>query len=192
MHDILIWLDQHPILWPVFIFCARICDVTIGTIRTICVVRGYRLVAAVLGFFEVTIWITAVSGVLLRLDRWYNVVSYGLGFATGNAVGMWVEQKLALGMQAIMLISQGHSAAVTEALRFAGFPVTEVKGHGRDGDVSVAYVVTHRRDTAVAIQIARRIDPAVFTTVNDVRTRNVHVYRDAVPPTGWRAILKRK
>lgn len=192
MHEILQWLDAHAALWPVFIFCARICDVSIGTIRTICVVRGYRMLAAFLGFFEVIIWVMAISGVLLRLDRWYNVVAYGAGFASGNAVGIWLEQKLALGMQSILLVSQGHSAAVTEALRFAGYPVTEIKGHGRDGEVSVAYVVTHRRETVTAMNVARRIDPNVFCTVNDVRTTDVQVYRDLPRYGGWRSVLKRK
>jgi len=120
MADVLSWLGAHPYFWPLFIFCARVTDVSIGTMRTIFVVRGYRLIAAVLGFFEVTVWLMAVSSVIGNLHRWPNIVAYGLGFATGNAVGMWLEQKVALGMQTVRIISPPPAAAVAEALRFAG------------------------------------------------------------------------
>jgi uncharacterized protein YebE (UPF0316 family) len=127
MFNLIHWLDAHPEVWPVFIFFARIADVSIGTFRTICVVRGMRILAPVLGFFEVAIWITAVSGALRYLgDHWYNVIAYAGGFATGNAVGMWIEERLAIGMQAIRLISSTRSAAVAAGLRLAGYAVTEI------------------------------------------------------------------
>ena len=192
MAELLNWLIAHPGFWPVFIFCARVTDVSIGTMRTIFVVRGYRLVAAVLGFFEVTIWVVAVSGVIGNLHRWQNIVAYGLGFATGNAVGMWLEQKVALGMQEVRLISQSHSAAVAEALRFAGFGVTVLKGHGRHGDVCISLVVVPRRETPLVVQVAAGIDPDVFTTVEDVRSTTFHDHRTSIPMTGWRALMKRK
>jgi uncharacterized protein YebE (UPF0316 family) len=191
MAEVLNWLASHPYFWPVFIFCARVTDVSIGTMRTIFVVRGYRLLAACLGFFEVTIWVIAVSGVIGNLHRWQNIVAYGLGFATGNAVGMWIEQTLAIGMQAIRFISHSRSAAVAEALRFAGFGVTVVPGHGRAGDVSVSYVVATRREAPLVIRVAEQIDPEVFTTVQDIRSTSFRDYR-GMPVTGWRAIMKKK
>jgi len=192
MHTILEWLNLHPLLWPVFIFFARITDVSIGTLRTVLLVRGSRVLAPVLGFFEVLIWVTAISGVLTHLSHWYNVVSYAAGFATGNAVGMWIERRLALGMQAVQMISRTRSAAVAEGLRLAGYGVTELKGRGMSGEVSVSLVIVPRRDTRTAIGVAQSIDPDVCCTVEDVRSTNIHTYRGAVAPSGWRAILKRK
>ena len=49
MHDLIQWLNIHPLFWPLFIFSARVVDVSLGTLRTICVIRGMRLVASVLG-----------------------------------------------------------------------------------------------------------------------------------------------
>ncbi len=186
------WMDAYPYIWPIFIFCARLTDVSLGTIRTIMVVRGSRVLAPILGFFEVSIWLLAISGVITHLDRWYNVVAYASGFAAGNAAGIILEQKLAIGMQALRLISRTKSAAVAAGLRLAGFGVTEIKGHGLEGTVSISFVVVPRRDTPTVIKVARNIDPDVFATVEDVRSANLHNYRGAVPPTGWRAILKRK
>jgi uncharacterized protein YebE (UPF0316 family) len=186
------WLDSHAAFWPLFIFIARVLDVSIGTMRTILVVRGYRHLAPVLGFVEISIWVMAISGVLTHLDQWYNIVAYAAGFAAGNLVGITLDQKLAIGMQALRLISQTRSAAVAEGLRLAGYAVTEVKGRGISGDVSVSFVVVPRRETPTVVNIAKGVDTDVFMTIEDIRSSNFHVYRSAVPPTGWRAILKRK
>lgn len=192
MSEVTYWLDVHPLWWPVFIFFARITDVSIGTLRTICVVRGSRLVAAILGFFEVTIWIVAVSGVFRHLGHWPNILAYGLGFASGNATGMWIEHKLAMGMQILRFISHGRSAAVAEGLRLAGYPVTVVKGYGRNGEVSIAFVVVSRKESPMVMQVARQVDPDVFPTVEDVRSADPRIYRDSMPRWRWPAILKRK
>lgn len=194
MDALIFWLDQHPLLWPLFIFFARVVDVSIGTFRTICVVRGMRVVAPVLGFFEVSIWVIAISGVLAHLGHWYNIVAYAGGFAAGNALGICIEQKLAIGMQMIRLISCTQSAAVAAGLRLAGFPVTEVKGHGMQGQVSISFVVTARKDTPTVLQIAQGIDPNSVCTIEDIRSAHLHhhyvPYSQAVG--GWRATFKMK
>ena len=186
------WLNAHPLAWPAFIFAARIADVSIGTLRTICVVRGMRFTAPVLGFFEVAIWITAVSGVLSHLDRWYNIVAYAGGFAAGNAVGMWIEEQLAIGMQAVRLISCTRSAAVAAGLRLAGYAATELKGRGLNGDVSICFVVVPRKETAQVIRVAESIDSEVFSTVEDVKSSEVRIYRDGPRSSGWLGLLNRK
>jgi uncharacterized protein YebE (UPF0316 family) len=186
------WLGAHPLILPAFIFFARIADVSIGTLRTICVVRGMRLIAPILGFFEVAIWITAVSGVLQHLEHWYNVIAYAGGFASGNAVGMWIEERLAIGMQAIRLISCTKSAAVAAGLRLAGYAVTEIKGHGLAGDVSISFVVVPRRETAQVIRVAESIDSEVFCTFDDVKSPDVRVHREYPRRPGWWGLLARK
>lgn len=153
---------------PVFIFFARITDVSIGTMRLICVTRGRKTLAVVLGFLEVTVWILAISSVFSRLDHWVNIVAYAGGFATGNAVGMWIERMLAMGVQVVLLISRGSAHAVAERLRFAGMIVTTFIGAGRHGPVSLCLAIVPRRKTASVIRMAKDIDPDVIVTVEDV------------------------
>lgn len=49
------------VLGFLFIFVARIFDVSLGTMRTIMLVRGRKLYAAAFGFFEVIIYIIALN-----------------------------------------------------------------------------------------------------------------------------------
>lgn len=154
---------------PVIIFASRICDVSLGTLRVICVLRGQKLRAVVLGFFETLIWIFAVSGVFTHLHQVSNIVAYAAGFATGNAVGMWFEAHLAWGTQAVSFVSRGRANAVAEGLRLADYVATVLSGCGKEGPVSICHTVVPRRQVPVAMRVARSVDPDVVITVEDIR-----------------------
>ncbi len=190
--DVAEHLAPWPYLLALFIVVARIADVALGTLRTICVVRGYRITAAVLGFFEVLVWVLAVAGVLKDVT-WLTLLAYGGGFALGNIVGVWLEEKMAMGSQLIMLISRQRSHTVTFGLRMANVAVTQIPAEGRDGPVSIALVVVPRRRTQRILEIAHQLDSEVRATVQDVRatalTRYLSVAHEA---TGWRSIMKKK
>ena len=159
-----------PAWLPVLIFCARVADVSIGTLRMICIVRDHRPLAVFLSFAEVSIWLLAVTGVLTHLDQWVNIVAYAGGYATGSAVGMWIESRLALGTQVVTFVSCGTAQAVAERMRFADHSVTTLSGRNQDGPVSICYAILPRKHTAAAIRMAREVDPDVVATVEDVRT----------------------
>jgi len=160
-------LPEYSHWLPVMIFCARIVDVSIGTLRLICITRSRKVMAVILGFFEILVWILAISSVFTYLDRWINIVAYAGGFATGNAVGMQIEKMLAMGTQMVQLISRGGAHAVAERLRFAGLTVTTICGHGRDGPVSICLAVVPRKMVPTVIAMAQEIDPDVFVTIED-------------------------
>ena len=90
----------------ILIFCLRICDVTLGTVRTLSIVKGYLTLAVALGFFEVLIWILAVSQVITRINESiFLALSFAGGFAAGNAVGILVERRLAMGTSVVRILS---------------------------------------------------------------------------------------
>lgn len=162
-------LPWPAVTLPALIFCARIADVSIGTVRLICVTRGMNILAVGLGFFEVLIWVCAVSTVLVHLDNWVNILAYAGGFTTGSAVGLWIEQRLALGVVAVTFISRQFGAEIAAQLRAANARVTTITGSGRDGPVEVSLAVVPRRQTGPLMAVARAVDPDVVVTVQDVR-----------------------
>jgi uncharacterized protein YebE (UPF0316 family) len=154
---------------PLIIFCSRIVDVSLGTVRIICMVRGYRAVAVILAFFEVTVWVYAVAGVFTHLDRLINVFAYAAGFTAGCAVGMWIEQKLALGTQMISVYSRSPGAAITEALRGIGLNAATLNGNGHHEPVTVTVALVPRKRISEAVARARANDPSAHVAVTDVR-----------------------
>lgn len=165
------FLDQSPLLLCLLIFCARVVDVSLGTIRTIMVFRSYRLLAAVIGFFEVSVWLLAASHVLQHIDQWYLAASYAGGFATGNAVGIWLESKLAVGLQLIRAVSADPQVQLAHQLRQGGHSVTAMPGRGDAGEpVEVLLIVEKRRRLSVLLQRIEDSDPNAVCTVSDIKT----------------------
>jgi uncharacterized protein YebE (UPF0316 family) len=189
------WLHDQPALMFAAIFLARVLDVSIGTIRTITVVRGYRLLATVLGFFEVLIWVAAAGQVLTNLNQWYLVLGWAGGFATGNAVGIWLEAKLAIGTVMVRAVSENVDISLGTALRDKGYSVTELDGRGDNkAPVDVVLIAEGRRRLPDLLDHIRATDPDAFYTIDDIRTSEGVLLQSRRPAftTGWRAVMKRK
>ncbi len=164
------WLQAHPVWLAPAIFLLRIGDVSLGTVRTISVIRGHRALAAFIGFFEVLIWLTAVGQVLGHLDRWYLVIAYAAGFATGNLVGIVLESALAMGDAVVRAISPNREVALAKVLRAGDYFVTALEGTGANGlPVEVLFVVTKRRNLPKLLALIEKADPLAFCTIEDVR-----------------------
>ncbi|HNX80482.1 MAG TPA: DUF5698 domain-containing protein, partial [Prolixibacteraceae bacterium] len=132
------------VVLPLLIFLARICDVTIGTIRIVMVAKGQKFLAPIMGFFEVLIWIITMSKVVQNLDNWMCYVGYAGGFATGNLVGLLIEEKLALGIAKVQVITGKQAGMLIEALKQAGYGVTHVDAKGSNEEVSIIYTFVKR------------------------------------------------
>ncbi|BCY17628.1 hypothetical protein hrd7_14770 [Leptolinea sp. HRD-7] len=91
------------------------------TLRVLFVVRGKKTIAWVLGFFQSMLFVIAITTVLSQLDNPLNVLGYASGFATGNVLGMLIEERLAVGHIQLMIFSTNRGAAICDALRIAGF-----------------------------------------------------------------------
>lgn len=191
---ILDFLQAHPWALALGIFFARICDVSLGTIRTILIFRGYRFWSAIIGFFEVLIWILAASQVLKNLNEWYLILGYAAGYATGNIVGMWLESLLAMGSELIRVISENEHIPLARKLREHGYHVTAVSAHTeKERPVEVVLLVEKRRVVPRLLALIEEIDPDAFYTIENIK--NVHSGARSTPKSpslSWQDFLKRK
>jgi uncharacterized protein YebE (UPF0316 family) len=151
------------------IFALRVCDMTLDTLRLLFVVRGRKGIAWVLGFCQSMIYVFAISSVLANLDNPINLIGYAAGFATGNVVGMMIENKLAVGHIHLQIVSPRRGVALAQSLREAGFAVTEIPARGKDGMVHVLSCDVLRKNVAKAEKIIHSVDDGAFVTSEDVR-----------------------
>lgn len=165
-------ITSEVVLGCLLIVAARVADVSLGTIRTVAVINGRRFVSWMLGFFEVLIWILVVSRVIQTIhEHPLYPIAYALGFATGNFVGITIENRLAFGERVVRVFTRrGHELA--GSLRERGFGVTEFDGRGRDGPVSILFVVAKRKEVGSITRSARELDPECFYVVDDIRVRS--------------------
>lgn len=190
------WIAELP-TWIVvlLVFSVRIIDVSIGTLRTISVVQGRMALSVALGFFEVLIWIAALSQVIVGVsDNPVLMVAYAGGFAVGNAVGIRLERMLALGAVVVRMITSQNDedADVVDALRHAGFRVTTFEGEGRDGTVNLIYVRCQRRELSKLLKIVKSLRPSIFYTVEPVQEQSERMAEALPHSTGWRSTFKMK
>jgi len=154
---------------PFLIFGLRIVDVSLDTMRVLNAVRGNRMVAASLGFFQALIWIVAVGNAIKHLNSWYHILGYAAGFATGTLVGITIERALAYGLSTVRIVSQHGGVEIAEALRERGYGVTEIPGFGRDGGVEIVHSVVQRQHLGEVMRIVDRWDSKAFVTVEEPR-----------------------
>jgi len=154
---------------PLLIFLARICDVTIGTLRIVMVAKGQKFLAPVLGFFEVLIWIITMSKVVQNLDNWMCYIGYAGGFATGNLIGLLLEEKLALGSVKIQIITQKDAALLIEALKNSGYGITFHDAQGGTEKVSIIHTIINRSAINKVEEIIRNYNPKAFYSIEDVK-----------------------
>lgn len=186
-------MNMHILLTGVAIFFARICDVSLGTIRTIATVQGRTKIVFVLGFFEISIWITVVSTVVQKIATAPLLgLFYALGYATGNAVGILLERKMAFGFLVLRVFTRTAGKSMTDQLRKYGQRVTTFLGEGMHGPVTELYIVTRRRDLKWILQIINEEDSEAFYTTEYARDVSKVLQPTLQPATGWRAITKKK
>lgn len=163
------FLSTSAWLGALTIFILRVGDMSLDTMRMLFVVRGKKKLAWVLGFFQSAIFVIAISSVLTNLGNPLNVIGYAAGFATGNVVGMLIEERLAIGHIHLSIVSPMRGSAIAEALRAGGYAVTEIPARGKDGTVLLLYVSVLRKDVDSVETIVLESDPQAFITAEDVR-----------------------
>jgi uncharacterized protein YebE (UPF0316 family) len=175
---------------PPLIFCARICDVSIGTVRTMLMLQGYRLPASLLGCVEVTIWVLAVSGVLKYLDEPLAIIAYAAGFGTGVYIGVWIENRLALGYRMVRIVCGDDTVHLPDHLRAKGYRVTQVDGRGREAHVHIVFAVIRRRELPTLRQAVAEVAPGAFVTVERVDRPTGSNFGEASAQRGPRGVLQ--
>jgi uncharacterized protein YebE (UPF0316 family) len=185
--------ESNILVTGLVVFLARICDVSIGTVRTIITVQGRTTIAFFLATFEIIIWILVASAVINQVRvQPILVVFYALGYATGNVVGILVERKLAFGLIILRVITRDACKVLCDRLRQQGQPVTVFRGEGMTGPVDELYIACRRRDLRWILAEVRNIDPTAFYVIEQARDISKVLRPTYAPLGGWRATGKRK
>jgi uncharacterized protein YebE (UPF0316 family) len=161
---------------PLLVFFARVIDVSLGTLRIIFISRGKKYLAPLLGFVEVFIWIAVVAQIVRGVNDLAAYFAYAAGFAAGNFVGMFIEERLAMGTQVIRIIVPSDADELTTNLSVAGYGVTGVDGQGANGPVKLIYTVVKRKDLPVVLAVIHRTHPHAFLSIEDVRSTQEGIF----------------
>jgi uncharacterized protein YebE (UPF0316 family) len=176
------------VILPLLIFVSRIFDVSLGTIRIIFVSRRNKILAPLLGFFEVLIWLVAISQIMKNLNNAVCFIAYAAGFSAGTYIGIMLEEKLALGTLIVRIILVKDECKLIERLSGEGFGVTSVDAKGVNGSVKLIYTVIKRKDLMRVEEIINRCNSKSFYSVEEARTVREGIF----PSTNVKGALSRK
>jgi uncharacterized protein YebE (UPF0316 family) len=172
---------------PFLVFFAETCVVTLSTVRTIFVARGWKSLAPLLGFFEVSIWLFAIAQVMQNLTNLSCYIAFAGGFSLGNFLGVLIEQKLALGNVVVHITTRENAADLIASLKKVGYGVTALEAQGATGPVQVVFTVIKRKELPNVVAIIQGFDPKAFYSVNDLKTAVEGIF----PATkrSWRGLI---
>jgi uncharacterized protein YebE (UPF0316 family) len=156
------------------IFVVRILDVSLGTIRTIMTVKGKNLLAALIGFVEVTIWFLIVKDALNSTSNsLWIVFSYAGGYATGTYVGGYLSSKFIQGKLSVQIVIHEQHGNLVDILRTRGYAVSVVSAQGYEGSNKlILFLEINNHQLEDLEEIVKAYDNKAFVVVNE--TKYVH------------------
>ena len=130
----------------------------------------------------------------VSLDSPYSYVIYAAGFASGNYVGMLLEEALPFGHKSLRVITTKEISALPLALRSEGFGVTVTDGMGLRGPVTILYSIVPKKSVKKFIEIVTILEPHAFITIEEVRAYRSGFMsaRKTFPDVFGRLITKKK
>jgi uncharacterized protein YebE (UPF0316 family) len=170
------WAASKWLIIPIIIFLARIVNVSIGTCRIIFVSRGRKALASFLGFFELLIWIITIGQIMQNLNNVLCYIAFAGGFSVGNIIGIYIENKLALGDSIVQLITEKDPDNLIKSLKKAGYGVTIIDAHGAKGKVKMLYTMIKRAELKTVIPLINKFNPKAFYTIKDAYHINQGIF----------------
>jgi len=148
------------VILPLLIFLARICDVSMETIRVIYISRGIKYLAPIIAFFEIVIWLLAMEVVMQHLSNIANFMVFALGFALGTYVGLDIEERLSIGRVILRIIPTEESEEqISSFLAAENCGVTRLNAQGSRGNVKMIISLANRTDVSRITDYIRTVNP---------------------------------
>lgn len=159
------------VLLYLVIFFVKIFEVSLAILRIVLITKGEKVKGAMIGFFEVMIWVWLAATVLTNItEDPLKVVVYALGFAIGNYTGSLMESYLAIGTTNIeVIVHKEHGKGLSIALREIGLAVTAVEAYGMNDKKEILYLHVPRKKVTQTVKIIKSFQNDVVITLNDIK-----------------------
>ena len=160
-----------PIVMCIIVALAKICEISVQSLKTVLMVKGQRVYASLLGFLEVLIWGLVISAVITTLgDDMWLLLFYCVGYASGLYLGSLLEEKLALGTVNLQIIANPkHTEEIEQYLHERGNGYLVLNGHGAHTESNLIIIVVRRKQSKKMLREIRALcNNEVFEITSDV------------------------
>jgi len=153
------------------IFFVRILDVSLGTFRTILVIKEKRLLASIIGFIEVAIWFTIVREALNTTETsLWIIFAYAGGFAAGTFIGSIFSQHFIHGNLSVQVITYKKDIII-KILRDIGYGVSVINIEGKNEQQAkhILLIQINKKDFEHLRDSIKKLDPKAFIIVSETK-----------------------
>ncbi len=154
------------------IFFARIIDVSLGSIRTILMVKGQAKRASIIAFFEVFIWfIIAKEALNTEIKSLLIPVFYAGGYATGTLLGIFISDRFVNGIVGLQVIIDKNLDKILKELRDNGFGISiiDLKNAYEGKKKKMLIMQLNQKSLNQAIKIIKKHDANAFMIINETK-----------------------
>lgn len=154
------------------VFCVRIIDVSMGTCRTIVTVKGKKILASLIGFFEVFIWFVVVKEALnTDSTSIFIALSYAGGYATGTFIGSSISEKFIKGNFGVQVITSKKDDELVAFLKKNGFGVSviDVRSEKEHNEKYMLFIEIDKTKFNDLKRLIKKFDPNAFVVVNETK-----------------------
>ena len=154
------------------VFCVRIIDVSMGTCRTIVTVKGKKILASLIGFFEVFIWFVVVKEALnTDSTSIFIALSYAGGYATGTFIGSSISEKLIKGNFGVQVITSKKDDELVAFLKKNGFGVSviDVRSEKEHNEKYMLFIEIDKTKFNDLKRLIKKYDSNAFVVVNETK-----------------------
>ena len=150
------------------VFFVRIMDVSMGTIRTIVTVKGNKIIATLIGFFEALIWFIVVKEALTtNIKSIWIALSYSAGFAIGTYVGTVLSNHFIKGIMSFQVILSNKNDDIVNLLRNKGYAVSVIDVKGYKEDKYMLFIEVNNKKSNNLVNLIKAYDSKAFIVVNE-------------------------
>ena len=152
------------------IFFARLLDVSIATFRTMVMVKGQKIFPAILGFFEVLVWLMVVEETLkTETNSIWVPISYAAGYAIGSLLGSIISNRFIKGVCAVQVVTDKSNTKLINAIKKAGYgiSVVDLKKDKDTPKKEMFFIEVNDSSVKTLKELIKKYDDKAFIVVSD-------------------------
>ena len=128
------------------LFFLKIIENALATLRIIVIANGKKLFGAFLNFLMSLSWIFSTSLVLVDIQSDpFKIFVYSFGTFLGSYLGSLLEEKLAIGKNMVIAITDPEKDTLVEKIKEQNYPVIQLEGTTLDYSYQVLFITTTRK-----------------------------------------------
>lgn len=147
------------------VFSARILDVSIGSIRTVYLIKQKNIIACILAFVELIIWFYVARETLTRSDiSFIVVISYALGYAVGTYIGGLINKYYINGNLMVLVFTNKSITPLKKLLINNGYGMSSIALKDKK---ELLLVEIKKKELKRVRQLIKSIDNNAFVIINE-------------------------